>query len=413
MIKIINQNSNPVNTIAIFIHGFIGNEETWIKQDDSKALIKSLLESEEIKDNLDVGLFLYQTKLLEFFPKLSRLDKTLFKKKKAVKTLPIESIAKILSTQIRYRCAEYENIILVGHSMGGLVAKRFVLDDINENTTSKVKLYISLATPHSGSDLATYGTQIISNAQVKDLAPLSDNIQKLNAEWVQCTSLPKRFYIQGLSDDIVPEASGIALDREKQQPIYSDDDHFSIIVPDNDEDVVVHAIIKELKEFFTKLKIESIENVEEFVDKGQYNNEVFVLKLLLADVHETLIDSSKVAFYSAEFTIRKLTALGVKIEKLVSLYTKIKELYSLEFGDLLSGAHKSPDALFTAVHKRIHSEDKNYLSTLHKPLEALQKFGMLQQLASTDNNIWWAINNNVKDLEEFKEKISKEKDGTK
>ena len=103
----------------------------------------------------------------------------------------------------------------------------------------------------------------------------------------------------------------------------------------------------------------------------------------------------------------------MKIEKLVSLYAKIKELYALEFGDLINGTHGSPDALVTAIHKRILTEDKNYLSTLHKPLEALQKFGMLQQLASSDDKIWWAINNNVKDLEEFREKISKDKDGTK
>lgn len=413
MIKIINRNSNPVKTIAIFIHGFIGSEETWIKQDDSDSLIKSLLADIQIKENFDIGLFLYQTKLLEFFPKISRLDKSIFRKQKAVKTLPIESIGKILSTEIRYRCSEYENIILVGHSMGGLIAKRFVLDDIAENTTSKVKLYISLATPHSGSDLATFGSKIIPNVQVKDLAPLSENIQRLNNDWVQCKNLPERFYIQGLSDDIVPEASGIALDRDKQQPIYSDDDHFSIIIPDNENDVVVHAVVKELKEFLKKLKIEAIDNSETFVDKGQYDNEIFVLKLLLADVHETLIDNSKVAFYSAEFTIRKLTSLGVKIEELMSLYTKIKELYVIEFGDLLNGTHNSPAALVTAVHRRIHAEDKNYLNTLYKPLEALQKFGMLQQLASTDHNIWWAISNNIKDLEEFKAKISAEGNGSK
>tara|TARA_R110000764_G_scaffold1355_1_gene5354 strand:+ start:329 stop:6133 length:5805 start_codon:yes stop_codon:yes gene_type:complete len=303
MIKIINKNSNPVNTIIVFIHGFIGNEETWVKQDGSKALIKSLLESSEIKDNFDIGLFLYQTKLLEFFPKLS----SLFGKKKAVKTLPIESIGKILSTQIKYRCDEYENIILVGHSMGGLVAKRFVLDDIEQNTTSKVKLYISLATPHSGSDLATYGSQIISNYQVKDLAPLSDNIQKLNSEWVQCTNLPKRFYIQGLSDYIVPEVSGIALDREKQQPIYSDDDHFSIIVPDNEQDVVVYAIVKELKDFLANLNIEAIDNVEEFVDKGSYiNKSNYEPKMTQKTLDAILLDN---IYFSVGFPIEKWNEL--------------------------------------------------------------------------------------------------------
>ncbi|MCK8520071.1 GPI inositol-deacylase [Aquimarina sp. D1M17] len=404
MIKILHENSNKVNTIVVFIHGFIGSEETWIKNDKTKPLIDPILEEKLIYDNMDIGIFVYHTKLLELFPKLNRLAR-IIDNKKARKILPIESIAELLSTQLKYRCESYENIVLIGHSMGGLVAKRFVLDDINKNSTSKVKLYISLATPHSGSDLATYGKKIIPNCQVKDLAPLSENINKLNTEWVQCKNLPERYYMQGLSDDIVPKISGISLDRDNLEPIYSDDDHFSIIKPDNKDDIILHALRTELTSFITRNKIDEIENKEKFIDDGQYDEEKFVLKLLMADVHTTLVNQSKQAFYNAEFTVRKLNRLGIDLKELVSLYDKIKELFVLEFGDLLSGVHKNSNALVTAIHKKILSEDKNYLKSLYPPLQGLQKFGMLQQLASIDDDIWWAQENNITTLNEFKNKI--------
>lgn len=403
MIKIIHENPEKVNTIVVFLHGFIGGEETWIKEDKNKSLIDSVFKT-GLKEKVDVGLFLYHTKLLEFFPKISRIGK-LLNKKKATKNLAIESLSDLLSTQLKYRCTNYENIVLIGHSMGGLVAKRFILDDIKKNTTSKVKLYISLATPHSGSDLATYGKSIISNCQVKDLAPLSSNINSLNQQWVQCKSLPKRFYAQGLSDDVVPKISGVSLDRDKIEPIYSDDDHFSIIIPDNKDDVIVHALRKELTDFIKNKEIQEIDNKEKFIDEGQYDEEKFVLKLLMADVHDNLVGNSKQAFYSAEFTVRKLNRLGVDVEELTSLYEKVKELFILEFGDLLSGAHINSSSLVTAIHKKIVKEDKNHLKSFYTSLQSFQKFGMLQQLASVDDDIWWAKDNNIKSLEEFKIQI--------
>ena len=406
MIKIIQENPEKVDTIAIFIHGFIGGEDTWIKANSSKPLINPVFKIDtNFKNKIDVGLFLYHTKLLELFPKTKAIVKFI-SKKKIRKNLPIESLSDLLSTQLKYRCSDYENIILIGHSMGGLVAKQFILNDIKQNSTSKVKLYISLATPHSGSDLATYGKSIISNCQVEDLAPLGNKISDLNAEWVQCKSLPQRFYAQGLNDDIVPKISGIALDRDKIEPIYSNDTHFSIIIPDNDDDVIVHALRKELGDFIKNKELQEIEHKDKFVDDGQYDEDLFVLKLLMADVHDNLVGSSKQAFYSAEFTVRKLNRLGVNVNELDSLYEKVKELFMLEFGSLLNGTHIDSSALVTAIHKEILREDKNHLKSLYTSLQSFQKFGMLHQLASIDNDIWWAKDNNINSLEEFKKQIN-------
>lgn len=402
MIKLIHETQNAKNLI-IFIHGFIGGEKTWIKEDNSRPFIDLILKDSQIEKNYDIGLFEYHTELLSFFPK-TKFVLGLFNGKKNASNLPINEISRLLDSQLKYSYPSYENIILIGHSMGGLVAKRQILDDISKNSNTRIKLYISLATPHSGSNLATVGKTIINNFQVKDLSPLSDSISTMNDEWVKCKQLPKRLYAQGSYDKIVPNVSSVSYDRDNQEIIFSDDDHFSIITPSK-KSVVVDAIVKELKDLLLEQTIQSIGIDERFVDSGQYDEEIFVLKMFMADIHSTLMDGSKQAFFNAEFAVRKLIAQGINVKELYPLYEKIKELYTLEFGNLLSGQHTDSNALITAVHAKILKEDKTYLHTLYSPLQALQKFGMLHQLATDDKNIWWAKDNNITTLKEFSEKL--------
>lgn len=404
MINFIHNTLDKKNLI-IFIHGFTGSEEAWKKKDSSKSLIDYLTDDKLIWGNFNIALFEYHSELLSLFPKSKALLNFLIKNKNRI-NLPINELSKLLETKIQYTCADYENIILIGHSMGGLVAKRFILDDLKKNTDSKVKLYVSLATPHSGTILANSGKSLISNVQTKDLAALSESITAMNNEWVQNKNLPKRIYGQGLYDYIVPKESSVALDAITQNVIYSDDDHFSIIVP-KEKNVIVDALIFELKDFLKKQQIQSVENHEKFSDEGQYDEEIFVLKLIMADIHSTLLSSSKIAFYNAEFTLRKLSSLGVDLNTLEPLYTKIQELYFIEFGELLKGIHKNPDELLTAVHKRIREEDKNHLNSLYQPLQSLQKFGMLQQLAGKDDSIWWDKTHNENNFEQFKKALNK------
>jgi protein SERAC1 len=393
--------TNSKNLIVL-IHGFIGSEKTWVKEDGSMPFINQLLEDDEVQNNFTIGTFEYHSNLVTLFPK-TKAFLGMIKGKKSPYNLPIEQIAELLQTVLSYRYDNYENIVLIGHSMGGLVAKRYVLNDIAKNSSSRVKLYVSVATPHNGADLATIGTALIDNVQMKDLQPLSESVTSMGNEWVQCTSLPKRLYAQGSYDRIVPRESSVSFDRDSQEVIYCDEDHSSIIVP-NTRSIVVDAITKELKEIIKEQKIKEIENQESFVDDGRYDEEVFVLKLLMADIHNTLVSGTKEAFFHAEFAIRKLDALGVDFGKLVPLYNKIKEIYTIEFGNLLAGKHPNSDALLTAVHQRIKDEDKTNLHTFHLPLQSLQKFGMLHQLADRDLNIWWAKEHNITTFEDFVKK---------
>lgn len=402
MISIVNENQNCKNLI-IFIHGFVGGEETWVNKNGTMPFIDQLLNDEQVKDNFDIGVFKYHTKLLSLFPKARAIIGMLIGKK-ASTNLPIDEISLLLDSQLKHSYSQYDSIVLIGHSMGGLIAKRLILNDIKRYSTTRVKLYTSLATPHDGSVLATHGKNIIENFQIKDLAPLSQTIATMNDEWVQCKNLPKRLYAQGSYDAVVPKESSVSYDREIQEVIYSDDDHFSIIKPEG-KNVVINAIIKELRSLLTLQSIQAIKTEERFVDIGQYDEEIFVLKMIMADIHATLMGGAKQAFFNAEFTIRKLIAQGIDVIELSPLYENLKELYIVEFGEYLIGTYKSSDELLNTVHKKILEKDRTYLHTLYQPLQGLQKFGMLQQLASTDKDIWWKKEHDVKSLDEFTEKL--------
>ena len=298
MIDIINKKKN-INSIIIFIHGFKGGKSTWVKKDKKTPFIDKIMYDDDIENNYDVGIFSYHTQLLNFFPKTKNFFRKYILKKRNAINASIDEISKVLETDLKYHCRKYETIILIAHSMGGLVAKRFVLNDLKANTKTKVKLYISLATPHSGADLALLGSKLIDNCHVNDMTPLSNNINKLNDEWVQCNNLPKRIYAQGTSDKIVSKNSSIALDRERQNVIYTEDDHFSIIRGEKSNDSIIIALNEELKDILRAEK-KDLHNILSMVIKdvtklNTIDAEVFYrFKELLAD--EEVINKLNIYF---------------------------------------------------------------------------------------------------------------------
>src|SRR5690606_4256509 len=104
----------------------------------------------------------YFTKLLNLYQKaqgFGTLLKRLFTTShgKLVKNISIEEIGDLLRTEVRFHLQNYDNIIVIAHSMGGLVTKSAIIKDIEEQQNSKIKLFVSLAVPHLGAEGATFG----------------------------------------------------------------------------------------------------------------------------------------------------------------------------------------------------------------------------------------------------------------
>lgn len=263
--------------LIIFIHGFNGGAETWIRKDKEKSILNYLQEDANIIENYDFAVFDYFTEPSDKFHKIKGDLKSLFGSNDVrSRNIDITNIAQILKSEIRYIDKDYVNIVLIGHSMGGLVAKSLILEVIRENSFSPFILYISLAVPHKGSNLAVLGKAILGNPQIENLNPLSNKIDQLTDDWLTYTDLlPETVYFQGKFDDIVPNTSSKGIDNRDIEIVYSDDDHFTIVRPKSEDDVIIRAVKSHLKNLPNYKKENQKHEKRKLKFKSQYHEEIW------------------------------------------------------------------------------------------------------------------------------------------
>jgi triacylglycerol esterase/lipase EstA (alpha/beta hydrolase family) len=211
MIEFISKNNNK--NLILFVHGFCGGTSTW-RNGDANSFPLLFTEDAEISGNYDVAQFSYFTQLSNLFAragKVAIIVKRLFTTShgKLKKNISIEEIGNLLRTEIRFRLQTYENIFIIAHSMGGLVTKSAILKDIEEKIPTKIKLFISLAVPHQGVEVATFGKLISDNLQIEELSPLNQFIHKINDDWLKTSLRPATKYFYGVYDSVVFKTSDV------------------------------------------------------------------------------------------------------------------------------------------------------------------------------------------------------------
>lgn len=400
------------DNLILFVHGFTGGKETW-KNPGHGYFFDQLNELEFIYQNFDIACFEYFTQLTDLFPSanshIARIKSILgLQSKKIEKNISINEISEVLRSHIRFQLSAYENIIVVAHSMGGLVTKAAILKDFELNSINKIRLLISLAVPHLGANLGTYGKLISSNQQIHDLAPLSEFCPQLNDRWVKHSNKPAIKYFYGTYDEVVAKHSAVGTDNVPQDTIACNDDHLTICKPEGPESIAVVAIQHFLQEFINGESGQKNLDLKKLQHKDQFNDEHFVLKLLLADVHNATINHSKEHFLNAEYA-RKLFSSSSDQKKLADLYTKIRTLYQDSYDKFANDGEGNSGQLVSEIHQKIISEDSRYLKTALPLIHGLHKKGMLHQLANDLNDdVWWSESRSVEALEKIKLALEQE-----
>jgi hypothetical protein len=94
-----------------------------------------------------------------------------------------------LQSELRHRAADYRDIVLVGHSLGGLLIRALVVAALKESRiedVQRIKHIVTFATPNDGVEIADIVSFFrLPNRQIEDLAMTGKTVNELRGEWIE------------------------------------------------------------------------------------------------------------------------------------------------------------------------------------------------------------------------------------
>lgn len=378
--------------------------KTW-ENVNGKLFPELILENAYIAQNFDVATYGYFTTLLDLFANSKekyRKIKNLIRRKTHTKekNLDIPELANNLSNHLRITLEQYDNIYIVAHSMGGLITKTLISNDLEKSGWVKIKLFLSLAVPHQGASAAVLGELVSDNLQINNLNPVSSHINTLNQKWINLDNKPSTKYFYGSYDQVVSKHSAIAIDETEKDVVSVAKDHNSISKPENSNEIVCKGVCKFLEEEHkhTSLADAGFQTLD---SADELDEELFVLKLMVANIAEETQDHAKELFFNAEFA-RKLFKSPNDKKQLEQLFTNVRQLYKDSYDGYLADESMNSGKLLAEVHSKITAHDSLLLKSIIPQLQLFHKKGMLHQLANNDeSDIWWSISREI-NIEELK-----------
>jgi triacylglycerol esterase/lipase EstA (alpha/beta hydrolase family) len=209
--------------LVLFLHGYLSNPRK------SFAKFVPLLKKDRSIDNTEIEIHSpIKIKTGSFKPALG-----------------IEDLAEGLRTRIDNIFTNHSEIILVCHSLGGLIARRYLCDCVKRKEPIKIKKLLLLSTPNQGSDLAKIAKWILFfNKIARQLCKNSDFLDDLNIEWdeylLKCKV--KVQYIYGTNDNIVGKESAQHFWESNFRQVLNAG-HFDIAKPKN-RNADIYRIVK-------------------------------------------------------------------------------------------------------------------------------------------------------------------------
>lgn len=380
--------------LILFVHGFTGDvNNTWANRNGC-SFPQLLLDNSYVEQHFDVASYSYFTTLLDLFGKTteklrwfkSLINKTTHRKEK---NLDIDELSKMLSSHLRITLTQYENIYVIAHSMGGLITKSLISNEIRELGRTKIKLFISLAVPHQGAELSVFGGLISSNLQIDNLNPVNSFINTLNQRWVDLENKPTTKYFYGSYDSIVTKHSAVAIDKIEKDIIPVAEDHNSISKPETTSSIVYNAVVQFIEESHRYMTLEEV-GYQTPLLKEEFNDEMFVIKLIIANIAGETKDHAIELFFNAEYATRLFKSSHDR-KQFEKLYDNIRQLYKDSYDRYLADPSVNPGILLSQVHTKITEQDSALLKSMIPTLQSYHKKGMLHQLANRpDSDIWWS-----------------------
>jgi predicted alpha/beta hydrolase family esterase len=207
------------NQLILFIHGLSGSAlGTW------EPMLRVFIQDIDLRDYA-FDCYAYPTTLIQF-PWNKRMAS-------------IQEIASGLQTHIETHYGNKKELILVGHSLGGIIVRQYILDEIKRNHSVKVSGVVLFATPHTGAALASLGKQFSWRHQhLRQLCRGSEILEFINTDWVKLKveQQIRALYIVGGSDLVVARDSAAPYPGAENVMTLIEHGHTEVIKPKNNAD---------------------------------------------------------------------------------------------------------------------------------------------------------------------------------
>lgn len=181
---------------VVLVHGMLSDEQEWFKSGIAQSLIKS---GWQYKGNLP-----FANPKLQPFQNYSHSlsnDQPAFYTLRLNWYLPIAEQSAALKAYVE-KISEHrkEQIILIGHSLGGVVARHYLINAHKNQPTLPIKHLITIASPHLGTPWAWMVWQTLQTPAKMFLTPVSP-IPLSQAEQVlfEISNFPKRNLIHQMA----------------------------------------------------------------------------------------------------------------------------------------------------------------------------------------------------------------------
>jgi len=258
-------NGDDTDCVVVFVNGLGGGRETWSE-------LSSFLNNNWSED-FSFDLRYYhpyneRSRFNSFFILLK--DKFIFGSfflflYRVIVGESIELLAKGLDSYIEMNCHRYENIILVGHSMGGLISRKMLVDQLEKKHYSEINKLLTYATPHKGSEIANYLGFTLQIRQMNYFK--SKFLADLNSLWFNL-SAPDHVnptYVVATKDGVVNKDSASGTDKDPHVVYAIGQSHSSLIKPKNIDDIGYATLVKCILETFIDTEFSTLGALDGFV----------------------------------------------------------------------------------------------------------------------------------------------------
>lgn len=206
--------------LIMFVHGLGGDSHATWRRPGRDGFAELIRRDPPLRDNADLAFFEYPTSLF-------RLPFT-------AKPPRIRDLAEGLRSLIENRYPDHKSIALVCHSLGGLVARRYLIEEVKRGSTLRVDKLLLFAVPHHGSGLASVGRYISwRHNQLSQLCRNSEFLEELNSEWARLdmqNRVELKFVVAG-QDRVVDKQSAVNQWGDHRVETILDADHISVVKP--------------------------------------------------------------------------------------------------------------------------------------------------------------------------------------